>query len=210
MVATFLSLTVTGVIYDMGAKTMIEPKFFQTDNSHEDRPGVPAAPTDLGDNKMRDLLITKYVTELFYITPDNAETLRRITGKTSFRAMSSPTAFKKWQEVVAPEIEEASGKGVLRTVLVTGILPRKGSDNYWTVSYELKTWHAPNDFSVEPEITRDLIDLHVRYAPGLKSKDNLKGLTVTEYLENKNMEPSGVFNFQVEDIVFDEKMAEDK
>lgn len=210
MATAFLSLMVTGVIYDMDSKTTVEPKFFQQNDSHEERPGVPASPTDLGDNKMRDLLITKYITELFYITPDKSETQRRIEGRTSLRRMSSPQAFKKWYDVVGPEIEAASDKGILRTVSVTGILPRKGSENYWTVSYELKTWHTPNDFFVAPQITHDIIDLHVRYAPGLRTKENLAGYTVTQYLERENADPSAVFNFQIQDIVFHEKMAENK
>ena len=205
MVTAFLSLMVTGVIFDTGDKTSVEPKFFQPENSYEQRPGVPAAPTDLGDSKMRDLLITKYVIELFYVTPDVNETARRIEGLSSLRRTSSGSAFKKWLDNIAPEIEELSKDGVLRAVSVTSILPRRGSDKYWTVGYQLKTWSVPNDFSVEPQITNGIVDLYVRYAPGLRSKDNLGGYTVTRYLELENTEPSAVFNFNIEDVVFDEK-----
>ena len=205
MATTFLSLIVSGAIYDTGAKTSVEPKFFQPGDSLDARPGVPAAPTDLGDGKMRDLLITKYVIELFYVTPDVNETTRRIEGSSSLRRTSSASAFKKWSDNIAPEIEELSKDGILRTVSVTSILPRLGSDKYWTVGYQLKTWSVPNDFFVDPQITNGIVDLHVRYAPGLRSKENLGGYTVTQYLERENADPSAVFNFNIEDIVFDEK-----
>lgn len=210
MATAFLSLMISGVIFDTGAKMTVEPKFFQTNDNHQDRPGVPASPADFGDNKMRDLLIAKYITELFYVTPDTTETQRRIKGQSSLARLSSKQVFNKWREYIAPEIEEISKNGGLRTVSIISISPRKGSDNYWTITYALKTWDVPNDFSVEPRITQNIVDMHIIYKPGLRSKDSLGGYTVTQYLERENADPSAVFKFLVQDIIFQENLAVDK
>lgn len=198
MAIIFLSLMVSGAIYDTGAKTKIETFFFQTNDSYDKRPGVPVSPADFGVNRMRDMLISKYITELFYVTPDMIDLQRRITGKTALVRMSTLNVFNKWSSDVLPDIEALATKHVLRTVSLISAEEQKNS-KYWRIIYETKTWSVSNNFTVVPQTSRGVVYLSFVYEPGLR--EAVRGVDLLEYLE-ENPDPSAAFRFVVDDIVF--------
>lgn len=195
IVLVFCALGLSAAIYDTGGKATIEPYFFQPDDNYSRRPGVPATPADLGDANMRDKLIAKYITEYFYVTPDMNAVSERMTAATSFRRMSTGAVFQKWLDTVAPQIEEMAKARMLRTVSVVNITP--ASDKYVRVEYELRTWQTPNDFSVPPVVTNDVLFLDVSYKSGMR--DTVGNMTTNEYLESGG-DPAAVFYFGIRDV----------
>ncbi len=194
------AMFLAGAIFDTGEKTTIEPYFFQKNNIPAYRPGVPATPADLGENspaenKMLNMLITKYVTEYLYITPNLTETQQRIEGKTSLRIMSTMDVFNTWVNKIAPEIRDMADDGVLRIVNVNNIVKDK---DYWIVEYELNTWYKPNDMSETPTKTQGIIYMTFRYEVGLRQ--NMGTENVTDYLEQGN-DPAAAFKFLVTNMV---------
>ena len=195
----FGALVVTGAIYETGAKTTTEAYFFQPNDNFTRRIGVPARPIDFGPDKLREMLITKYITEFFYITPDSDAMARRAEGRTALRRMSSGAAFNKWRKTVAPVIEEMTSNRVLRTVSFLDAVP--DGDEYWAVTYELKTWRTPNDFSVLPDVTRGTIWLDIEYSDGLR--DTVANMSVSDYLESGG-DPAAAFKFGVRDFAIND------
>lgn len=197
----FASLLATGVIYDTSAKIVIEPYFFQPNDNYTGRIGKPQTPGELGDEAMRSMLISKYITEFFYVTPDPDETKRRIAGDTSLARMSTPETFQTWLDTVAPDIENLSNSGVLRTASVIDAEFQSKTENgeYWRIVYELKTWERPNDFSVSPITQRGVLYMDIFYRPGMRSGS----FDISGYLESGG-DPAAVFRFGVFDIVLQE------
>lgn len=197
MVLMFGAMVVGGAIYDTGAKTTVEPYFFQPNDYYAHRMGVPASPSDFGDAGMRERLIAKYITEMFYVIPDVTNAQGRVKGNGSLRSMSTRSAFEKWQRDIAPDVEKLAQQRALRTVSVDMITPQENSE-YQIVQYELKTWKQPNNMAEEPEITRDVIYLKIAYKPGMWPER--QGKTIDKYLEDGG-DPAAVFLFGVEDFV---------
>ena len=197
MVLMFGTMVISGAIYDTGGKTTVEPYFFQPNDSYRQRLGVPAAPADLGDESMRNRLIAKYITEMFYVIPDVTNAQQRMNAQTSLRTMSTRVAFEKWQKNIAPEIEKLAQQRSLRTVSVLDITPQANSE-YQIVQYETKTWYVPNNMAADPEIKRDVIYLKIAYKPGMW--EQVRGKSIEEYLEDGG-DPAAVFLFGVEDFV---------
>ncbi|MBE6457659.1 MAG: hypothetical protein E7011_02540 [Alphaproteobacteria bacterium] len=197
----FAMLLFTGAIYDTVPQTRLHPHFFQPDDNANRRPGRPDSVSDIGDASMREMLISKYITEMFYVTPDTAETQRRISGETSLVHMSTRQSFQTWLDEIAPAVEELSARGVLRTVSVIDAEFQSKTDQgeYWKITYQLKTWERPNDFSVLPVHQTGIVYLDIYYMPGLRSDTDY----VSSYLESGG-DPSAVFRFGVFDIVLQE------
>ncbi len=196
------ALVLSGFIYDAGnvfnknINSANDVYFFQPDNNAIRRPGVPATDGVLGADKMREMLIAKYITEYFYATPDISDITRRKDGTTSLYRMSARNVFNAWLQNVAPEIEDLAKSRALRTVSLVSVSP-DASARYWVVEYELKTWTSPNDFAVMPETTRGTIYLGINYAPGMRDKMGKR--SVEDYLESGG-DPAAVFKFIVIDV----------
>ena len=203
MSVVFLALMVSGVIYDTSAKTKIETFFFQPNDAYDMRPGIPVSPAELGPNRMRDMLISKYITELFYVTPDKNDLQRRASGQTALRRMSTVNAFNKWKSDVLPDIEKMVEDNILRTVRVISAEEQPNS-KYWRIIYETKTWSTPNNLATVPQTTQGLVYLSIIYEPGLRNAMRGVGpeISLLEYLERENVDPSAVFRFGVDDVVF--------
>ncbi len=200
LVLMCVALFFAGAIYDAGKKTTIDTYFFQPDANYARRPGVPASPADLGADKMRERLIAKYITEYFYVTPDTSDIEHRMSGDTSLRRMSTATAFETWLTTAAPEIQSLAGARALRTVSLISAEQKPG-EKYWTVTYELKTWHTPNDFSVAPDVSRGILYLDIAYEPGMRQ--SVGKASLEEYLES-GKDPAVAFRFGVYDIATQE------
>lgn len=206
-----VAMLVAGAIYQTGNKMTVVPYFFQRNNLPVGRPGVPASPDDLGANakdyqnsKMYQRLLERYVTELFYVTPDTTALETRKDPRTSpLRHMSTSKVFNQWLDIIAPEITEMVNNKVLRTVKLVAIEDVPGIDDdieYKKVEYELKTWTKPNDMNAVPEVSRGVVYLQVVYNPGLRQEmQQSTGMSITKYLE-KGRDPAGAFRFGVTDI----------
>ncbi len=190
------AIVLSGFIYDTGQRATTETYFFQPDDNVARRPGVPASPSDLGDVSVRDLLIAKYITEYFYVTPDLSDFERRRAGRTALVRLSTASSYQTWLETSAPEIEKLAGQGVLRTVKMISASQRP-NEKYWEIVYELKTWTVPNDFSVAPTISRGILYLDILYEPGMRTQINNK--SINHYLESGG-DPAAVFRFKVLDV----------
>ena len=193
------SMFVAAGIYQTSNKATVVPYFFQPANNPVGRPGVPASPDDLGANatdlensQMYRRLISRYITQMFYVTPDSTVEARY----NELRHMALSNVLNTWQEFIAPEIKEMAINKVLRTVHVVDIVPE---GDYHKVEYELKTWTRPNDMSALPEITYGTVYLKVYYKPGIRQEMVRTGQTVTEYLEDGG-DPAAVFRFGIEDM----------
>lgn len=193
-------LYVSGAIYDTAGKATVVPYFFQPDNHFERRPGVPATAEELEsdsdeNSEMYNRLLERYITEMFYVTPDATELEKRMTGQTALYRMSYGSgAFPKWLDLIAPEIEEMTQQKKLRLVKVLKVEPE---EQYMKITYELKTWNESNNLEINPEISYGVVYLNIRYEPGVRKEIGKR--TVGQYLEQGG-DPAAVFRFAVTDI----------
>ncbi|MCM1294135.1 MAG: hypothetical protein NC311_01055 [Muribaculaceae bacterium] len=162
LVIMFIIMFFAGAIFDMAGKQSVETYFFQGNSFSDQRPGAPKTPKDLGDVKMFDMLVTKYVNDYFYVLPDMSNIEQRQSPRSALDIMSAPDVFAQWKDNIAPQITEMANAGMLRTVSVTGI-QRYG--DYHAVEYQLKTWHTPNDMDELPQIETGIIYLLVSDTP---------------------------------------------
>ena len=97
MLIMFAALFLSGAIYDTGKKATVETFFFKPDDSFMQRPEV-ASPSDLDSEELRNMLISRYITEYFYVIPNVENVTSRIDGKTSLNFMSHPDVFSYWKK----------------------------------------------------------------------------------------------------------------
>ncbi len=185
-----------GAIYDAAGRIKIVTYFFQPNNQSFERVGVPATPADLGADKMRRLLVEKYLTEYFYVIPDAANVAARMEPQSPLALMSTPDVFNYWRHSEGAKIQELAEAGAFRTVRVIGDIKKPAESDYWTVQYEMKTWRRPNDMAEEPLVTRDVLYM------GLADQylmDLIEGLDIKRYLE-AGKDPATIFRFGVSAI----------
>lgn len=199
MVLMFVALCFSGAIYDAGREMVVQPWFFQVNSQSSMRLGIPATPADLGDARIREMLIQKYVVEYFYVIPDVEDIARRTLAHGAIAHMSSSVVFNQWRNDQAQIMQSMAEDKMLRTVHVNthDIYKPDGSD-YWVVPYRMTTWTAPNDFSVAPVSTNGLIFLDIIYEPGMRS--DMGNASVGEFLE-RGGDPAYIFKFLVNDVV---------
>ena len=198
MLIMFASLFLSGAIYDTGSKATVETYFFQPDDSFYRRPGTVAAPSDLGYDTVRDMLISRYITEFFYCIPERSDIERRMSINSALDLMSDDVAFDYWLKNVAPEIQKMAEQKKFRTVSVTNIEKAANEENYWVVEYDLITWEKPNDFSQTPVVTHGQIYLNMFYVPEMRTElKTARGhISIEEVLES-GKDPALAFRFGV-------------
>lgn len=199
LVITGATLCVTAAIFDAGQKYTIDTFFFQTNNLSHMRLGVPARPVDLGDAKIRDMLINKFVHEYFYVIPDMTNVQNRISGASALNSMASPAVFNKWKKDQAPKIQELAEAHALRRVRVIGPATKPADSDYWQVAYELETWAHPNDMFESPKITDGIMRMNIVPETGLIKLRESKN--IGKYLESGN-DPAAIFKFRVLDLEY--------
>lgn len=193
------ALFVAGAIYDAWNKSVTETYFFQPDNLSSRRPGVPATPADLGDSKMREFLVQKFVTEYFYVWPDDDNIEMRAGKNGVLSLLSSVPVLQYWRENMAPEIQKMSNNRMFRTVTVdTKKIIKPVESDYWSVEYELKTWDRSNDTNMAPEIQRGKMYLKIAYETGIR--DSIIERGIHNVLDAGN-DPVVLFKFRVTDII---------
>ena len=107
-------------IYDAARNIKIETYFFQPNNLSGRRVGVPATVADLGADKIRQMLVEKYLTEYFYVIPDVANIEARMQSNSTLARMSTPDVFRQWQELEGELILKLAEEGACRTVRLVG------------------------------------------------------------------------------------------
>ncbi len=206
MLVMFASLFFAGAIFDANNSpdNVIETMFFQPDNNPNRRPGVPALPSDIGQDSLLIKLVDRYITEYFYVTPDTAEVASRIGGTTVLGPgrMSSPDVFMAWKDNIAPEIQKMSEDKMLRLVNVKNVDLETVDGDYWRVEYETTTWPKPNDLSVVPISDNGIVYLKIKYEPGLRPTVTVGGESIEKYLESGG-DPAVAFKFLVTDVIID-------
>lgn len=200
---SFAAVVVTAAVYETGNKATVETYFFQPNDLSFHRPGELSSITDLDEEQIRNLLLNKYVTEYFYVTPDIDELERRKSGRSAMARMSTADVFDTWLKTVLPNLEEMAQKKMMRTVSLINVKPQAGSEQYWQVDYELKTWMRPNDLAASPTITHGTMYMNIFFAPGVREQFRNQA-DVTKYLEAHG-DPAALFRFGVLDITTQEE-----
>ena len=197
----FAMIYVVGAIYDTGNKVTVEPYFFRTGLSAAIQTGVPRTVSEIGERKMRDWLIQKFVTEYFYVVPDVENVAQRTRGNGVIIRMSSSNVSRRWEREVVPEIRELASNGTLRTVRVFNEIFKPKNSDYWHVDYELKTWYKPNDMNTAPTVTRGTMYIKIQDAGPIgrlySNIDAVKRALLS------GIDPALVFIFRVSDVMFD-------
>ena len=192
MLIMFAALFLSGAIYDTGKKATVETFFFKPDDSFMQRPEV-ASPSDLDSDELRNMLISRYITEYFYVIPNVANVTSRIDGETSLNFMSHPDVFAYWKKNVAPTIQEMAEAGKLRLVQLTNVEKAEHEKDYWIVEYNLITWNKPNDLSETPTVTPGQVYLKM-FNEGMRTELREKPI---EYWLEKGKDPVVAFKFGV-------------
>ena len=199
LVTTFVMLYVASAVYNASTHVTTEPYFFRRSYLAKYQTNIPKPLSEIGERKLLDWLLQKYVVEFFYVIPskDNIEN-RTVDNqyKSPIYAMSSSAVFGYWLKNVAPKLQDMAEHGVLQQVNVFDEIYKSPNSDYWQVEYELKTWYKPNDMSENPTITRGTMYIRVNGYTG-QIYDQLD--EVRQALNN-GIDPSLVFPFVVDGI----------
>ena len=206
MVMVFGAIYVAASIYDTNEKFVVEPRFLRTSVQSNDLPGMPHPWSQVRKRRLRDWLIQKYVTEYFYIIPDQTDLERRAERKNNsvLSIMSSPEAFDYWKKNYLPKMRELVKNGARRTVAVFDQIYKPSESDYWRVEYELKTWYKPNDMSENPTITRGTMYIDLGDEERIRHIGDIKEGNVQDALL-RGIDPAVVFFFQAQRVVVEEK-----
>lgn len=204
LVAVFAMVFVAGGLYDNASKITVEPYFLRTSLTGVSASDVPRSVDEVGQRRLRDWLIQKFVNEYFYVVPDveniaMREQMGNLKAVLYYMSDRRSNVFKNWVNGEAQKIHKMAEDGVLRTVTVFDEIVRPTSDSdYYMVEYELKTWYKPNDIDQVPEITRGRMYISLG--------DNSYGIQPVEniqYASGIGANPALWFTFWVKDVQFE-------
>ena len=203
LLVVFAMVFVASGIYDNGNKINIDPYFLRTALTGVSATDVPRTIDEVGQRRLRDWLIQKFVTEYFYVVPDVENIAQRerpgdLKSVLYYMSDQRSDVFRNWVKKEVPKIREMAEKGIMRTVTVFDEIVRPNPDsNYYMVEYELKTWYKPNDMDATPEITRGKMYVSVTEGPnGIQPIEN-----VGTALE-RGVNPAMVFSFGINDAKY--------
>lgn len=206
LLVVFAMVFVAAGIYDNGAKISIEPYFLRTALTGVSATDVPRTVDEIGQRRLRDWLIQKFVREYFYVVPDVENIAQREQAgnlKSLLYYMSDrrSNVFKNWVNNEVPTIRKMAENGIMRTVTVFDEIVRPNpTSDYYMVEYELKTWYKPNDMDQSPEITRGKMYLRVNEGvDGIRPIENIK------WAFDQGANPAEVFSFWVSDVQFEKE-----
>ena len=155
--------------------------------------------SEVENKKLQNWLIKKFVTEYFYVTPNETNIENRQKKLSPLYYLATPAVFKEWQDVIAPMLTEMATKGMRQTVHVFDEMPQMVDSNYLQVDYELKTWYKPNDMAEVPKVTRGTMYISIQY-----SNAEIKLKTPATLVHKKLLEgidPAVVFVFRVDSVM---------
>lgn len=202
MLACMLGLLFfAGAIYDAEKKYSIDTFFFEPASKSANRVAVPVSADDMPDNFLRDMIISRFVNEYFYVIPNskNAENRAKFQddagNMTALRGLAGhANVYEDWKKNVSPEIIRLAGKRALRTVQVVGF--GESESGHLVVEYELRTWNSPNDVMSMPDVTRGVLYMNITKKPirVLQTADALDRL-------KNDVDPVSAFTFGVLDVI---------
>lgn len=195
---TCMVLAFSGIVYNSAEKVEVQPFFFQLNNLYSMRVGVPAGVDDLGEARIIEKLIKKYVLEYFYVTPDSENIAKRTSVGSPLAQMSSSDVFDDWLNTEAVTIQSLSESSVFRMVEVMDEIQKPIGSDYWVVNYTLKTWSKSNDMSEEPVISRGVMLMSIIYEPGIRQ--SIIDMGIHNYLD-KGGNIADVFKFMVTKLI---------
>ena len=202
VVVTIGCVCVATLLYNMGGDIGTETNFFRPNKNPEERPSMPASPDDLErSDKMQMMLLDNYIANAFGVVPYSDVKLK----EDIIAQVSGAKALEYLRQHVWPQVTEMTAKNMLRTARVESMTPETNSNYYWRVRVKFTTWHTPNDFSQEPEVTYADFLIAFAYKSGLPTHLGTSGISIEEYLEHGingiQPNPAWVFQFGVGDIV---------
>ena len=107
---TFVTLYLTGALYNATDQRQINAYVFQPNNISSDRIGRPVPVENLSEKFVRERLIKKFITEYFYVTPDVEDIAACQRSNSVLAALSTPADFKTWRNTDDAEIENMADK----------------------------------------------------------------------------------------------------
>ncbi|MCL2331194.1 MAG: hypothetical protein FWC61_01480 [Proteobacteria bacterium] len=147
-----------GFLFDAAGDSRVAGFVFQPNSLAERRIGRPIPLEELSEQFVRERLITKFMSEYFYVIPDADNIAQRKGARSVMAAMSSPDVFADWRDNVAPDLEKMANDKVLRRVVVHDILK---TDEYYSVNYDLIAWNRPNMLDTVPVVTSGVVYLQI-------------------------------------------------
>lgn len=195
--ASCVALMFSGAIYDASNKIQVETKFFQPNNLSDQRPGVPASPSDLGDEKMINLLVAKFINEYFYVVPDVSNIAPNSTRMKTMQQITMPDVFQNWKQGEAQTITKMAQDKKMRTVKLKRLYKPESDALYWVAEYELRTWNEPNNLTEAPIAANGEMFLDFVYEHGIPESIIERG--VHKWL-GKGYDPITLFKFRVMSI----------
>ena len=196
----FAALFLTGLIYDAGNRQSVRAYFFRPDNLSHMRPDYPVTTAQIGDNGMVEMLLEKFVSQYFYVIPDNQDIENRIAAGPR-RMLASAAVFNQWRDTQVPIIKEIAQDGGMRIASVINEIVYPTNDNqYYIVEYELATWYSPNDMDQLPTITRGRMFIDAANGGFDEYSDLIPD--ITKYLEAGN-DAAPLFKFVVRQVVLE-------
>ncbi len=204
ILTVFGMICFVSVMYDVNDKIAVEPYFFRTGMLAINQTSIPQTISEIGESKLRDWLIQKFVKEYLYVVPDVENVARRTSGDRAILPyMMTAKAFKQWQQDIVPQINDLASNGGMRTVHVFNEIFKPSGSNYWRVDYELKTWNNPNDMDEVPEKTRGT--MYVRISNEDAIGQLKQPFADVRDLLIKGVDPAFAFRFTVSDVMFDKE-----
>lgn len=192
-----------GAIYDAEKKQKIETFFFEPIEASRDRIKTPISADDMPDNYLRNMLITRFLNEYFYVIPDTNNAKARADWH---NVDGTPTALvglagrrsviTKWTETEAKKIIELAEDGALRFVHVDTENITESESGHLVVPYTLTTWTKPNDVLAAPEVWSGNIYLEVTRDP-IRVQSTQKTLDRLE----RGVDPVAAFSFRILDVI---------
>ena len=102
---------------------------------------------DLGADKIRQMLVEKYLTEYFYVIPDVANIEARMQSNSTLARMSTPDVFRQWQELEGELILKLAEEGAFRTVRLVDKIYKPVASDYWRVPNIWRRAKTPPPYS---------------------------------------------------------------
>lgn len=190
----FAAVALSGAIYDAGSKLTVDTFFFQPLNLSSQRVDAPEDPAQMGETRIRDILIKKYVSEYFYVHPGMADIAARMQQGSPMYYLSTPDVFSQWKSGEAQNIQRLAEKNAFRTATVVGEILKPADSDYYVAEYELHTWGRPNDMSAAPVVTRGRLHLALQYESGIRESLLRRG--IHRHLAGGG-DPAVMFKFRV-------------
>ena len=196
LIAMLGLLFFSGAIYDAEEKHSIETFFFEPNSQSARRITAPVSADNMPDDFLREIIISRFLNEYFYVIPDvkNAQARTEFKNtdgtKSILRTNARRVVSEKWAQTQAPEIAELASKKALRNVRVTDI--SESESGHLVVKYELKTWNQPNNVLALPEVSEGYIYLNI-------SKNPIQVQQTEEALHRleQGYDPVAAFSFEV-------------